>query len=285
MLLVAARCRLRHRPAARARRAGRRAARRTVPQTNRRSSRCASCWASIGAHEWRSKGIDVPAAGGRIHPHYGVFAPMRREYVDLVAEAPLPAATAATSVAFDIGTGTGVLAAVLARRGLARVIATDRDPRALACARANIEQLGLRDTVEVVDADLFPAGRAALVAVQSAVGARAAQLAARIRDLRSGEPDAARVSRGTRRAPRTGGRRLAHPVGSRRASRPAHARRADGSDRHRGVARRGSHGRATHASEGLGSDATPARGARGRSDVAVATRRALRGPRRRSRVG
>ena len=100
----------------------------------------------VGAHEWRIKGIEIPAAGGRIHPHYGVFAPMRREYVDLVANAPLPAATAATSVAFDIGTGTGVLAAVLARRGVARVIATDLDPRALACARANIERLGLRDT-------------------------------------------------------------------------------------------------------------------------------------------
>jgi SAM-dependent methyltransferase len=117
----------------------------------------------VGAHEWRIKGIDVPAAGGRIHPYYGVFAPVRREYVDLVALAPLPAAGTATSVAFDIGTGTGVLAAVLARRGLARVIATDQDPRALACARANIARLGLRDKVEVVEADLFPEGHAALV--------------------------------------------------------------------------------------------------------------------------
>jgi hypothetical protein len=117
----------------------------------------------VGAHEWRINGIDVPAAGGRIHPHYGVFAPVRREYVELVATAPLPAAVAATSVAFDIGTGTGVLAAVLARRGIARVIATDRDPRALACARANVEQLRLRDVVDVVDADLFPNGRAALI--------------------------------------------------------------------------------------------------------------------------
>jgi len=117
----------------------------------------------VGAHEWRSKGIDVPAAGGRIHPHYGVFAPVRREYVDLVAQAPLPPAVGTTSVAFDVGTGTGVLAAVLARRGLARVIATDQDPRALACARANVERLGLRGVVDVVAADLFPEGRAALV--------------------------------------------------------------------------------------------------------------------------
>ena len=43
------------------------------------------------------------------------------------------------------------------------MVATDHDPRALACARENCERLGLRDRVEVVDADLFPDGRAALV--------------------------------------------------------------------------------------------------------------------------
>jgi len=117
----------------------------------------------IGAHEWRSKGIDIPSAGGRIHPHYGVFAPIRREYVDLVANAPLPAVMPSFDTAFDIGTGTGVLAAVLARRGIGRVVATDRDSRALACARENLGQLRLAERVEVVQADLFPEGRAALV--------------------------------------------------------------------------------------------------------------------------
>jgi SAM-dependent methyltransferase len=117
----------------------------------------------IGAHEWRTKGIEIPAVGGRIHPHYGVFAPIRSEYVDLVATAPLPALTSSSSVAFDIGTGTGVLAAVLARRGIRRVVATDRDPRALACARENMKRLGLAAHVEIVQADLFPEGRAALV--------------------------------------------------------------------------------------------------------------------------
>ena len=117
----------------------------------------------IGAHEWRTKGIEIPAIGGRIHPHYGVFAPIRREYVDLVARARLPALTSTSSRAFDIGTGTGVLAAVLARRGIKRVIATDQDPRALACARENLARLGLARGVDVVQADLFPEGRAALV--------------------------------------------------------------------------------------------------------------------------
>lgn len=113
----------------------------------------------IGAHEWRKKGVEIPELQARIHPHYGVFSPVRGEYVQLVAQAPLPART----LAFDIGTGTGVLAALLARRGVERVVATDADPRALACARDNIGRLGLGDKVELAQADLFPPGRAPLV--------------------------------------------------------------------------------------------------------------------------
>lgn len=117
----------------------------------------------VGAHEWRKKGLEVPSLGAgpnnRIHPHYGVFSPVRGEYLDLVALAPLPS----KELAFDIGTGTGVIAAVLARRGMRHVVATDLDARALACARDNIARLQLREQVEVVQADLFPPGRAPLV--------------------------------------------------------------------------------------------------------------------------
>ena len=113
----------------------------------------------IGAHEWRKKGVEIPALQARIHPHYGVFSPVRGEYVDLVAQAPLPS----QALAFDIGVGTGVLSAVLARRGVKRVVATDQDPRALACARENLERLGLSAQVELMQTDLFPPGRAPLV--------------------------------------------------------------------------------------------------------------------------
>ncbi len=117
----------------------------------------------VGAHEWRRKGVEVPALGpapnNRIHAHYGVFSPVRGEYIDLVAQAALPS----TALAFDIGTGTGVLASVLARRGVQRVVATDIDPRALACARDNVRRLGLESQVEVLAADLFPAGKAPLL--------------------------------------------------------------------------------------------------------------------------
>ncbi|KQV52167.1 class I SAM-dependent methyltransferase [Massilia sp. Root335] len=114
----------------------------------------------IGAHEWRRKGVFIPALDERIHPWYGVFSPVRGEYVELVAQAPLPADA---KLAFDIGAGTGVLSAVLAHRGLQGVLATDMDERALGCARANVERLGLAGQVEVVRADLYPEGSADLV--------------------------------------------------------------------------------------------------------------------------
>ncbi len=113
----------------------------------------------IGSHEWRKNGVEIAALKERIYPHYGVFAPIRNEYVALVAQAQLHK----VRVAFDIGTGTGVLAAVLARRGVSQIIGTDQDHRALACARQNIARLGLQEQVSIVNADLFPEGRAQLI--------------------------------------------------------------------------------------------------------------------------
>jgi methylase of polypeptide subunit release factors len=115
----------------------------------------------IGAHEWRRTGVEIPALDARIHPHYGVFSPVRGEYVELVANAPLP--KGANKLAFDIGVGTGVLSAVLAKRGVEHVIATDQDQRALSCARENLARLDLSDKVELLETDLFPEGRAPLV--------------------------------------------------------------------------------------------------------------------------
>jgi SAM-dependent methyltransferase len=119
----------------------------------------------VSAHEWRKKGVPIPALGpapdNRIRPHYGVFSPVRGEYVDLVAHTELP--PGAQALAFDIGTGTGVLAAVLARRGVAQVVATEQDPRALACAAQNLAALGLETAVQLQALDLFPPGAAALV--------------------------------------------------------------------------------------------------------------------------
>jgi SAM-dependent methyltransferase len=108
----------------------------------------------VGAHEWRRRGVPVPALGAAVHPAYGVYAPVRGEYVALVAAAAAEWPVAGRR-ALDVGTGTGVLAAVLARAG-ARVVATDDAPAAVACARENVARLGLEGSVEVIQADLFP---------------------------------------------------------------------------------------------------------------------------------
>ena len=111
------------------------------------------------AHEWRRAGIPIPALGARIHPHHGVFAPTRTDYVELVAQAPLPP----VRTAFDIGTGTGVLAALLLHRGVPAVVATDLEPRAVTCARENLHRMGFAERATVLQRNLFPPGRADLV--------------------------------------------------------------------------------------------------------------------------
>jgi ribosomal protein L11 methylase PrmA len=115
--------------------------------------------AFIGAHEWRKKGVFIETLNANIHPHYGVFSPGRGEYLKLISQTPLPG----KDLAFDIGTGTGVIAAILARRGVQKIIATDMDERALTCAKENIERLQLQAQVEIQKENLFPQGKAALI--------------------------------------------------------------------------------------------------------------------------
>jgi methylase of polypeptide subunit release factors len=113
----------------------------------------------IGAHEWRKKGVRIEALGANIHPHYGVFSPIRGEYLKLIADTSLPS----TELAFDIGTGTGVIASILAKRGVKKVIATDQDSRAITCAEENIARLGLQNKVTITKTDMFPEGQAPLI--------------------------------------------------------------------------------------------------------------------------
>ncbi|MDP1766648.1 MAG: class I SAM-dependent methyltransferase, partial [Methylotenera sp.] len=107
----------------------------------------------VGAYEWSKNGVDIPVINNKIYPSYGVFSPIRGEYLDLVDVTPLPVPC---NLAFDIGTGTGVLAAILANRGVTKIIATDNSHRALDCALKNVNLLGLKNNVSLVEADLFP---------------------------------------------------------------------------------------------------------------------------------
>lgn len=107
---------------------------------------------ALGAAQWREKGVPIEPLNVSVFPHYGVFAPTRHEYVQLLLDAPLPDAC---EVAYDIGTGTGLLAIILAQRGVKQVIATDLNPRALACASDNFTRLEL-SSIQLQQADLYP---------------------------------------------------------------------------------------------------------------------------------
>jgi methylase of polypeptide subunit release factors len=120
----------------------------------------------ISAHEWRKKGVPILVRDDeeiRIHPHYGVFSPIRGEYIELVLKAPLPAALQKNSIAFDIGVGTGVLSVILAMRDIQKIIATDQDDRAIACAKENVKRLGLSSQIEILKMNLLPTEQAALI--------------------------------------------------------------------------------------------------------------------------
>ena len=120
----------------------------------------------ISAHEWRKKGVPILARDDqeiRIHPHYGVFSPIRGEYIELVLKTPLPSAIQKNSIAFDVGVGTGVLSVVLAMREIKKIIASDQDDRAIACAQDNISRLGLESQIEILKTNLFPKEKAALI--------------------------------------------------------------------------------------------------------------------------
>lgn len=58
------------------------------------------------------------------------------------------------SRALDLGTGSGLLALVLASRGY-RVAAVDLNDEAVRCARANVLINGLEDRIEVFEGDLY----------------------------------------------------------------------------------------------------------------------------------
>ena len=118
--------------------------------------------AIVSAYEWQRKGMAVTALGEEsfmLHPRYGVFSPMRSEYLDLIAKASLPF----TELVFDIGTGTGVIAALLLMRGVKQVVAIDNSEAALRCAQDNFQRWGLSSRVQCVMGDVFPQGQAPLI--------------------------------------------------------------------------------------------------------------------------
>jgi methylase of polypeptide subunit release factors len=70
-----------------------------------------------------------------------------------LAHAPLPPCV---DVALDIGIGTGVLSAILLKRGVKHIIGTDIQANCIACAHDNLSRLGFDQRFTLLQTDLYP---------------------------------------------------------------------------------------------------------------------------------
>ena len=89
--------------------------------------------------------IDVACAPGVLIPR-----PETEVLVDVVLEG---LADVEAPRVLEVGCGTGCIACSLAREAGTQVVATDVSSEAVACARANVEMLGLEELVEIVECD------------------------------------------------------------------------------------------------------------------------------------
>jgi len=103
---------------------------------------------------WRyfQEGVDLTVLGHRIHPYYATYAPTRTEHLELFATW-LAAYEGATSAAADVGTGSGVLALLLANAGFETVFATDVNPNAIESVKRELVRFPA--PVEPKEADLL----------------------------------------------------------------------------------------------------------------------------------
>ena len=104
----------------------------------------------IVVSEWNQKGIEIPALGyKRLRPLYQVWSPTYQDYINMLAS--YLAAEKLSGQALDIGSGTGVLAFLLAQSGLS-VTALDNHADSVECTRLNAEELDFK--VQVVKGDI-----------------------------------------------------------------------------------------------------------------------------------
>ncbi|HJP32257.1 MAG TPA: methyltransferase [Candidatus Latescibacteria bacterium] len=110
--------------------------------------------------QWYTRGIDLPVIEPTLHPFYGTYFPTRFEHLELFAEW-LQGYQGKRDLAYDIGTGCGVLALQLSAAGCAHVIATDTNPNAIESVRRDLHELTPAPAITPIVSDLFGQHQAA----------------------------------------------------------------------------------------------------------------------------
>ena len=141
----------------------------------------------VGAHEWRSKGVEVPSLGAHLRTALGRLRAGAGRARRARRRGGSKRWPVAGKRALDVGTGTGVLALLLARAG-AQVTATDLSPAAVACARENASRLAARRPDRGGRGGSLRGGAVRRRGLQPAVAAARGGDAARPGGLRPGRP-------------------------------------------------------------------------------------------------
>lgn len=111
----------------------------------------------VEAQRVRSEGVHLPVLGSRLHPRWSVFVPRRTEHLELFAQW-LRAYEGPKARAVDVGTGSGVLALLMARAGVEAIEATDLNPHAVASVADEVARRDPPPPIRATEADLIPEG-------------------------------------------------------------------------------------------------------------------------------
>jgi SAM-dependent methyltransferase len=106
------------------------------------------------AWQWYEKGIAIPVLDNKIFPFFGTYFPTRFEHLRIF-EHWLKQLKGDKKSAFDIGTGCGVLAFLMAKYGFEKVYGTDLNPNAIYGVHEYINRNRLNSRIELIQGDLF----------------------------------------------------------------------------------------------------------------------------------
>lgn len=107
-----------------------------------------------GAWQRYQKGSRLAVLGRTVHPFYGAYAPSRTSHLELFGTW-LSQYDGPRGQAVDVGTGCGVLAFMLAKAGVDRVVATDSNPNAVESVKRELIRLDSPLPIVPVCADLL----------------------------------------------------------------------------------------------------------------------------------
>ncbi len=113
-----------------------------------------------GAWVRYERGVAVPVLGHSLHPFYGTYLPTRMAHLELFAQW-LRGGADGVRHAVDVGTGSGVMALMLARAGVPRITATDTSSNAIESVRRELKRVAYPAPIEARVGDLLEPVRAA----------------------------------------------------------------------------------------------------------------------------